>query len=125
MPQFYGERKIRNLKEEGDFIFLELDDETIKLTKKMYEASVSPHRIDATELWEKQLSPVVKEILETMLKWDLGLGQLDYLINLIKSSLEHNLKKSNDILWGKPVEKRRLSDINEILLKSNGQKRDK
>ena len=119
--RYFGDKKIETVQEDGDFVILTFNDESLRIPKKLFEVSVSKDVINATELYDRQLAPVVKETLELWLSWDVKLEQLDYVINMIKTSVEHNLVKANDKLWNKKLADRRLSDLNGVLL--NGTQR--
>jgi len=120
--RFYGDKRIETATEEGEFVILNFSDSTLKIPKKLFDVSVHKEPLNATELWDRQLSPVTKETLELWLSWDLKLEQLDYLINLLKSSIEHNLERAGDKLWQKKLRDRRLSDVNNILLDGEKQR---
>src|SRR3990167_5014658 len=107
--RYFGDKKIETVQEDGDFVILTFNDESLRIPKKLFEVSVSKDVINATELYDRQLAPVVKETLELWLSWDVKLEQLDYVINMIKTSVEHNLVKANDKLWNKKLADRRLS----------------
>lgn len=118
--RFYGDKKIEAVEEQGDFVVLMLDKEAVRLPKKLYEASASKDPLNPTELWDRQCTPIAKETLELWLGWDIKLEQLDYLINMLKTSIEHTLLQANNRLWGKKTTERRLSDVDSVL-KKNGE----
>lgn len=115
--RFFGDKKIETAQEEGELVVVTFSDgETLKVPKKLYEISASKDSLTATELWDRQCAPIVKETLELWLSWDVKLEQLDYIINMIKTSVEHNLSRAGDNLWGKKMSDRRMSDVNNVLL---------
>lgn len=116
MAQFYGEQKVRDIEENGDRVTVTLDDgKKVEMTKKMFAVSVIGHRQNPTELWNKQLMPVCHEIVELLLAWDVKLDQLDYLINMMKDTVEGNLAVAGDILWDKKLSERKMSDVERVL----------
>ena len=130
MSRFVGTQRIENQVEDGDYVVLTFKDgSSSRLSKKMFSISATRESTDLTNLWERQLSPVVKDILQTLLDWDVQLGQLDYLLNLLKTSIEHNnskaqvfpreniidKNKAQAILWNKKLDERTISDIDRVL----------
>lgn len=116
MSRFVGTQRIENQVEDGDYVVLTFKDgSSSRLSKKMFSISATRESTDLTNLWERQLSPVVKDILQTLLDWDVQLGQLDYLLNLLKTSIEHNNSKAQAILWNKKLDERTISDIDRVL----------
>ncbi len=123
MSKFYGELRVLGEEEDGDHVILQFKDgETMRLTKRMRDLSVTKKSIDTTQLWDRQLTPLVTDILTLMLELDVQVGdqqvgnQVDYILNLVKSSIIHNLEKAGDIIWGKPMTQRRMSDVNSTIL---------
>ena len=123
MSRFYGELRVLGEEEDGDHVILQFKDgKTMRLTKRMRDLSVTKKPIDTTQLWDKQVTPLVTEILTLMLEWDIQVGdqqvgnQVEYLLNLVRSSVAHNLAKASDIIWNTPMTQRRMSDINKTIL---------
>lgn len=115
--RFYGDKKIETAQEDGEHVVIVFSDNTsLRIPKKLFEVSVSKESLDPTQLWDRQLPPVIKETLELWLSWDVKLEQLDYIVNLLKTSIEHNLAQANEKLWGKKTSDRRLSDVHDVLL---------
>src|SRR3990167_8122321 len=116
MSRFLGDKRIEKKIEDGDHIVLEFKDgSSDRLTVKMFEATATRDSTDLTNLWDRQLAFVCKDILQTLLDWDIKLEQLDYLFNMLKSSLEHNNSKAVDVLYSKGKNERRMSDIDRVL----------
>ena len=121
--RFYGDKKIETAQEEGENVVIVFSDSTtLRIPKKLFEVSVSKESLDPTQLWDRQLAPVIKETLELWLSWDVKLEQLDYIVNLLKSSIEHNLARANEKLWDKKTAERRMSDVHRVLLDSSDAK---
>jgi len=127
MSKFYGDNKIKSMTEDGDHIVLDFGGgKTEKISKKMSEVSITKKPMDLTALWDKQLGAVTKDILQVLLDWDIKMEQLDYLFNLVKSSLEYNNKKAHEVLWGKELGKRTMSDVDKVLkMQSQGSQTNK
>lgn len=124
--RFYGEKKIETAEDQGDFVVIGFSDNTtLRIPKKLFEISVSKEPLQATALWDKQCAPVVRETLELWLGWDLQLEQLDYVINMLKTSIEYSLSKAGDELWGKKLKDRRMSDVDKVLKKDEQQTGEK
>lgn len=116
MSRFIGDKRIVDELEDGDFVVVTFKDGTSeRMTKKMLELSRTRESTDLTTLWDRQLGAVTQDILQVMLDWNIKLGQLDYLFNLLKSSLEHNNEKAGNILWGKATAERSMVDVDEVL----------
>ena len=121
MSKFYGDKKVHSEVEDGEFVILGLgSDGHQRITKKMRDVSLSKKPVNLTELWDRQLAPVTRELLEVLLSWDVQLDQLDFIVNMLKSSIEHNLDKTLTVLFKKPLKERTMSDLDNIL-KGNGQ----
>ena len=124
---YYGEKKIvsvtngSNDPNRSEVLFT--DGSSINIPTKLLEVSASKTAGDLTKLWDLQTEAVTKEILKIILDYDLQLEQLDYLINKIKNSIEMNLSDAGDVLWGKKLAERRLSDVDKVLL-SKGEMKD-
>lgn len=119
MSRFYGPVRIEKESpdaENENYVVLDLKDGTsVRVTKKMLEASRTREATDLTSLWDRQLAPVVKEMLQTLLDWDVKTDQLDYLVNMLKSSIEHNFQNAQEVLWGTKKHERTMSDVDRVL----------
>lgn len=123
MSKFIGNKRIENEEEQGDFVVLTFKDgSTARLAKCMLEVSATRSPVDDTALWDRQLTPVAKEILNVLMKWNVQLDQMSYLVNLLQTSLQKNSDEANEFLWGHPKEKRTMADINDVLNKKNEQR---
>ena len=119
MSKFLGPKRIENQVEDGDHVILEFKDGTKdRVSKKMLEISSTREPVDHTVLWDRQLSPVAHDILQVLFDWDVQLEQLEYLFNILKSSLEHNNVQAVEILFGNKKSERRISDIDRVLKKA-------
>lgn len=116
--KFYEDKKIKEVKEDGNHVVLSFVDSkvpSLRLTKKMYDVSVTDAKSDATSVKRVQLHAVVKDILTIMLIWDIKVEDVNMLLNLIVQSLNENQKQAVDKLYGVKEEKRHLSDIDNVL----------
>lgn len=124
---YYGEKKVISVTastadtNRSEILFT--DGSSINIPTKLLDISVTKNSGDLTKLWDKQTEAVTKEILKILLDYDLQLEQLDYLMNKLKNSIEMNIQDAGDILWGKKLSERRISDVNKVLLSIN-QKQD-
>lgn len=120
---YYGEKKVMSVTtatndpNRSEILFT--DGSSVNIPTKLLDVSVTKNAGDLTKLWDKQTEAVSKEILKILLDYDLQLEQLDYLMNKLKNSIEMNLQDAGDILWGKKLSERRISDVNKVLLSSN------
>ena len=119
MARFYGDKKIDRTEEDGEHIILHFSDGTFaRVSKKMHEISLTKKSTDLTALWDKQMAAVSAKTLAIWLEWDVKLSQIEYLFNILKSSIEHNLKKADDIAWGINQEDRTVSNVDDVLNKA-------
>lgn len=116
MSKYYGDKLIKSEKKEKDSMILTLDDKTIEgISLKMYKYAISKKKIDPSALRELRIQPVVKEVLKLLLEWDIKVTEFDYLMSLITTSLNENMKTANDRLWGNETINRKLSDVDKVL----------
>ena len=86
----------------------------------MFDKIVTDHAVDATELRDLRIFPVIEEMLHVLLKWNIKVSEIDYIGSLIAGSLNENFKKADDYLWQeKPERERTMIDIENVLQSSN------
>lgn len=119
MPKFYGEKEIKDIKETGDVNFQELvftDDTSIVLPKIMVVEAISDISLDPTKLRDKRCFPVVKNILEVMLKWDIHISEIDFIQQRVIMSINETTQKAENVLWKKDLQSIVMSDVNNVLM---------
>ena len=95
------------------------DGEREQYSKLMLEQEgvVTPQIQDLTEFRNKRVFPVVKEILKTLLNFNLKMDEIDYTMALAVTSLNENLKKAECSFWGiDRLGKETLVQIDDVLL---------
>ena len=123
--QYYGENSIEEIHEDGDHVNLKLNNgKTIRLKKKMANAAVTDSAITLTELRERRITPVIKEILGIMLDWDISpyepMNEVDFLANNIVVSIDQNGRVADEMAWGKSRSELTLSDIDQKIKDAAG-----
>ena len=87
-----------------------------EVASDLYFISETEEPIDATALRDKQIHAVAKEILDIILRFDIKLGEVDYLFQVAGTSLSENFKAANEKKWGgKDRMDIRMSDIDSVL----------
>ena len=89
-------------------------EEILKLLK-------SDKPIDASQLRDTKITFVAKKILELLLVHNVKPSEFEFLTALLQGSLQENIKKANDILWGKQSHERTMLDIDKILKNKGGE----
>ena len=97
-PQFIGGKKIMSVKEAKEktpagLVIMEVryeDGGVELLSKKMFDAVISGEVCDASQLREKRIQPVVKDILIILREWGIKVGELSYMASLLNQSLDYN-----------------------------------
>jgi hypothetical protein len=64
------------------------------------EGVVTPQIQDLTEFRDKRILPIVKEVLKMLLKYNVKIEELDYLMQQAFTSVNMNLQKAEAIFWG-------------------------
>ena len=114
--KYYGPNKIVNSEVTDDSVLLTLDNKkVVELSPKMAKAAITEEKKDLTELRDVRLRPVAKEMLETMLEWDVRIGEVEYLQSLVVTSLNQNIEKASEKLWHTTNEERTVKMIDDVL----------
>lgn len=76
----------------------------------------SEEPIDATELQNRTLVPLVKELLSVMRRFDPRVEDIKPALDRTFLTLKRNMEEADDVFYGTPMEDRRLHTYNNILL---------
>lgn len=123
MKQFIGPKQIlgiikseRKLFNNDEIIEVKFSDGGNEVfTKRMFEAVVKDSETDLTALRNNRLYPVVKEVLEVLLKWGVKVNEVDFLFALTTQSLNESIKKADEKVWKKIRSEITMFDLDEIL----------
>jgi hypothetical protein len=120
---YIGDKVINGESSEGDgFVMVSFEDKTSEtFGNEMFEAIKSNESCDASALRDKRVVFLAGKILELLLKYNMKLSEYEFLMMTIKGSLDENIRKSNEIVWGKMASEKTMLDIDNVLKeKSSG-----
>ena len=121
--KYYGPKKIKESHGNGDSMVLTFDDDTTEtISMKMVEHVITDKSVDLTSLRDLRLRPVVEEMLEIMLNWDIKIHEIQYLTTLMVTSINDSIDKASNKLWKvNDVDDRSVGLVNKVL-KEDGSK---
>jgi len=125
--KYFGENKIKKIslskektylgKEKVVLSFEGLPDKVYPL--EMVNAVASDKIIDLTELRERKVKPILKNLLAVLLESELVSADIGYLTgSKLIATLETLRDTAEDILWGKDISEITLMDVEKILKKN-------
>jgi hypothetical protein len=81
------------------------------------EGVVTPQIQDLTEFRDKRVFPAVKEILKTLLTYNLTIDDVQYALTLATTSVNENLNKAECSFWGiDRLGKETMVQVDDVLL---------
>ena len=112
--QYIGEKEIvvvekiksKNNDVNSDYVKIIYKEGTEIMPRIMFEAIVTNDSTDATDLRNRRMLKVIKEILTTLLKWDIKLSEVNFINSLINASINDNMETASTKLWKKEPEER-------------------
>jgi len=90
------------------------------LSKLILEASITNKPTDLTTLRNLRIFPVVKELLNVLLKWNVKINEVEFIVEIVKASINDNMDKASSILWKKNIYERTTLDVDTILRENKG-----
>ena len=72
---------------------------------------------DLTELREKRCFPMIGELLQVLLKYNMKYDDLQFVLSRLEMSVKTNRIEAENILWGCQEENKDIVQTNVILLK--------
>lgn len=103
---YIGQKKIKEHKitektSSGiEVVEVQYEDETKeRFSKLMFDAIVSETACDASQLRDKRIQPIVKELLGVLRNWGIKLSELQYMSVLLDTSIRENEKEAMRELW--------------------------
>lgn len=120
MSKYYGSNKIVKSKKLGAHYHVKYKDgDTEIMTKALYKVGVTNEPSDLTTLRDKRMEPVIKDMMQVMLDYDIKpfepMNELDYILSGIKTSYNSNFQKADERKWGISADKLKFSDIDKCL----------
>jgi len=115
---YYGNKKIANITDTDDGRkLLSFEDGTsVTLSALLAAVAITPEISDDSKLREARCFPVVKDILETMFKWDIHIGEVDFVLRRVSMSIEASMEQATNILWNAPQSgHQNMSDVDSVL----------
>lgn len=114
--QYIGDKVVTNTQEDGRFIIVTFDDNsTLRLSKKMFEASLSLEPLDPSTLRDRQLHPVVAGMIGYLLEWDVKTSDLEYISAKLITSVHEWTKAADEIKWGKEKREVTMAELDTVL----------
>jgi hypothetical protein len=84
------------------------------------EGVVTPQIQDLTAFRDKRILPIVKEVLKMLLKYNVKIEELDYLMQQAFTSVNMNLQKAEANFWGvERLGQQTLVQVDDVLLNSS------
>ena len=116
MPKYYGPDEVKDSIVGSEGVTLTLaGGKTIFISKKMFDVVITDKPVDLTDLRTARLFPVVKEILQLMLDWDVKINEIEYVFTLVTTSFNVNFKQASDIAWGTAEDERTMRDVESMI----------
>lgn len=103
--------------EDGKTVNVEYSDMTREtMTKLMYDASLTKTPLDATDLRDHQMKPIVIGIISLLLDYNIKVTDVQYVSALVTTSLQEWEVEADKMKWG-GLGKRQItiSDIDKTL----------
>lgn len=132
IKKFYGDKKIKSAREieEKTYlgnkkIVLELEDKThVTLPLKIAQQATSIVKKDKTELVKARMKPVIEQIQVLLAEAELTVDEINYMMPFVTETVNVNIDKANEKLWGKTKGEKTLLDVDRILLPKKYAKRN-
>lgn len=114
---YVGDRVVsgESLFEDGYVEVLFSDNSKEVFGKEILEILKSDKSIDESALREEKIHFVAKEILTLLLKHNVKPSEFEFLTSVLQGSMNENIKRANDKLWGKPAAERTMLDLEKVL----------
>jgi hypothetical protein len=109
---YIGPDKIKSTEDAGDSVkvYFENKKEPIILKRKMYEKSIWTEPMDATQLRERQLLPIMEDVVKVFTDWDVKLCDIDPLFMRIVSFINDKLSYASAKVWMPHIKNKPLSE---------------
>lgn len=123
--KFYGSKKITDIQdgptpELNKLLFSDGSSQLIHID--VLAGVVSDEPIDATTERHNRNLPIVKAVLETLLKYNVVVNEADFICDRVVLSLNESRLKASNILWGKDVSQNTMLDVHDVLIKDRDSK---
>ena len=69
-------------------------------TKRMLDAVITDKNTDLTDLRIRRMHPIVQEVLKVLSLYGFKKAEFEYLISVLKASIDERLLQANNYLWG-------------------------
>ncbi len=122
MSQFIGPKETIGVSKIEDTELVKVlykDGTSEEMTKLMYDNIVKEESTDLTTERANRVYPIVEEILKVLLKWGVKINEIDYLTTMVITSINQNIGKAEEILWGKEQRQINLIDADKVLKKKD------
>jgi len=111
---------IENIDQGDNYVKIEFEDGKIEVFgKEIFGILKSDKPITDTELRDKKIYFVAEKILGLLLVHNVKPSEFEFLTAVLQGSLNENIKKANDKLWGKPASERTMLDVQKVLEKKS------
>ena len=117
---YYGKHKIKKIEDTkfGDLKFKKVilaNGEEAVMSGSILASAQSTKKIDDTKLRELETKPVLADLLAVLLKHNVKVTQVNYIIQRLVQILQDHRNQADDLYWGKPEEKKAMLDIHQKL----------
>lgn len=119
MEQYFGPLKVRDILEpdENNLAIVLFEDGSSQLVNKEYFDAVSSDKpLDMTGFVNEKMNFLVPKILKVLLDYNIELDDIQYMVNKMHNSINMSLENAEATLWGKPISRRTMRDVDEVLM---------
>ena len=124
--QWLGDKQIKFVEEAEpsksgvELVTVVFNDESREQYSKLMreqEGVVTPQIQDLTDFRDKRVFPVIRDILKTLLQYNLKVEEIDHTMALVVTSVNENLNKAECSFWGiDRLGKETLVQVDDVLL---------
>jgi hypothetical protein len=117
--KFYGDKKITDITDGPTDVLKKLsfsDGSSQIVHNEVLAGVVSDEPIDATTERHNRNLPIVKAVLETLLKYNVVVNEADFICDRVVLSLNESRAKASNILWKKDVSENTMLDVHDVLM---------
>lgn len=123
--KYLGDKKIKVIKVDDkkktwsgkDIYYILFQDKSFQyLPAQLLDSMITKKPTDATTLRDLKVKPIVKQILAILTEADLNLKmEVEYVFQKATASINENLEKANEKLWGKTIYDKTMMDVDRVL----------
>lgn len=118
MEKYFGPLKVKDVlnSDKKDLIVILFEDGSSELiNKEMFDSVSKDTPVDLTDFVNEKMNFLVPKILSLLLVYNIELDDIKYMFRKLENSINMSLETAESVLWGKPIEKRTMLDVDNIL----------